>query len=285
MLQLRALHAAAFQPPPSIEGADAWLTDWRARRLAGARGPAARLAASLDAALRTEIEEHFDRAETSDADRRALARTLDRFNRLHGSYGRFLRLLRPTLDEVSAREGRPARVLELASGSGAFSMALAVHARRAGLAVEVTGSDIQPDYVRAANAASEARGAGVRFIHLDACAIDLDPGRFDLVFIANSLHHFSARQLAAMVAGARRVATTGFVGVDGHRSLYLLAWLAVVGAVLPPWPLFLHDSVVTGRKLYSEPELEAITRLGAPDARVSVRTSWPGYSVVAARWG
>ena len=41
-----------------------------------------------------------------------------------------------------------------------------------------------------------------------------------------------------------------------------------------------HDAVVTGRKLDSEPELMIIGQLAAPEARVTVRPMAPGYSML-----
>jgi len=41
------------------------------------------------------------------------------------SYHRFLRLLTPIIENIVEREGRPARILELACGSGEFTLSLA----------------------------------------------------------------------------------------------------------------------------------------------------------------
>ena len=291
MLQLRALNeAAAARLAAQGQGAvasavtleervDAQVAALRAERLrlAAEQGPLTRSRALLDARVRTDRGEFFDDPELSEADRLRLARCLHVHNQAFLSYWRFARMLRPLLTAASAgRGGAPARVLELASGSGEFVLALA----RQGLGAEITGSDIQPAYVADAQARADEEGLGVRFRELDAFCIgeQVAPGAFDVVFIAQSVHHFRPGQLARMIAGARSVGAQ-VVAVDGYRGPLLLALLSVTGAASLWWP-FWHDSVMSARKMYSEPELACIARLAAPGDAVQVRTVWPGYSML-----
>lgn len=253
LLRLRRLHARAYERP--------WV--------------------ALDDVLRTDEQEHFDEPDYPESKRLTLARHLHRFNRVVLNYRRFLSVLRPLIEEVADRQGRPARLLELASGSGEFAIELARLAGRAGLPVEVLGSDVQASYVRAAQARADALALPVRFQRIDAFELDRQPAAaFDLVFIANSLHHFTPGQLARIVASGHRLAGSAFVAMDGYRSLYLLAFLALATLPLSGSLDFLHDSVITGRKFYSLAELELVARLAAPRGRVRVRASHPGYSVL-----
>lgn len=167
----------------------------------------------LNEALRTQALEHFDEPDYPEHKRLLLARQLHRFNSLLLSYHRFLAVLEPLIERAAAKRGAPARLLELASGSGEFSMGLARLAQRKGLPLQVTGSDIQPAYVAAAQAEATRRGLPMRFEQRNAFDLgDVSPGEFDLVFIANTLHHFTPGQLAMMVAQGSRVAGTAFVG-------------------------------------------------------------------------
>ena len=285
MLQLRGLNAVATAglPVPADQelGAlvDAQVAALRAGRLrlASERSLLLRLRAQLDAMIRTDHLEFFDDPALPEADRLRLARSLHTLNRVFLSYWRFARILRPILQAASAqRGGEPARLLELASGSGEFSMALSQYS----VGATVTGSDIQPAYVSDAQARAQARGLDVTFKELDALQLGqhLSPGEADVVFIAQSVHHFRPGQLALMIAGARK-AGARFVAVDGYRGPLLLSLLLFTGAVPLWWP-FWHDSVTTARKFYSEPELALIGRLAAPDSPVTVRSAWPGYSVL-----
>lgn len=266
------------------QAADARIAGLRASRVRAARGGLAALHARLDAALRTDAPEHLDERDFPASEKVKIVAALHRLNQVTQAYARFTRALRPHIERVAARHGRPARVLELASGSGEFTLALARAARRARLPVEVTGSDYVPEYVERARARARAQGLDVRFEVLDAfdmsaCA----PGAWDVVFIGQSAHHFTAGQLAKMIAQSRRIATAAFVAVDGRRSLKLLLFVPM-SAALTLEPSLVHDGVITARKLFSESELAEVAALAAPDARVRVEHRRPGYSVLTARW-
>jgi SAM-dependent methyltransferase len=301
MLQLRRLSAdaldslaarTAFPPPwnslPELRSAaDTYCRSFLDERsaLARARFAPTRLCDALDRRLRTDAVEYLDRSDFPAERKLRLVRALHRINRLLGTYRLCFRLLEPLIRAVSEREGRPARVLELASGSGEFTLDLVRAARRKNLAVEVTGSDYIPEYVRAAAANAARRGLDAEFRVLDAFdfASGCAEGEFDVVFVAQSLHHFSPGQLATMIAQARRVATTAFVGVDGFRSLWVLTTFPLLAASAFNAP-FLHDAVLSARKFYSDAELALLGAIAAPDARVKTATRQPGFSVLTVRW-
>jgi hypothetical protein len=144
----------------------------------------------------------------------------------------------------------------------------------------VTGSDIVPIYVQTARAAAAARGIPARFERIDALDMaGIESGAYDVVFVAQSTHHFSPGQLAQMIRESSRVATTSFVSIDGWRSLHMLAFVGGT-SLLSLRPALIHDAWVTARKFYSEPELRFIASLGAPQAAVSTRRLWPLNSVL-----
>ena len=272
---------------PSLErDANAWIERLRARRVAEAErmGPLSSLHAHVDRMVRTDRPEHLDEPEFPADDKLKLVHALHRMNIATRAYWRFTRVLRPWIERVAAREGRPARLLELASGSGEFTLALAKAARDARLPVAITGSDYIPEYVARAREKARARGLDVRFEVVNAFDMsDCPAGAWDLVFIAQSAHHFTAGQLAMMIAQSRRMATTAFVAVDGRRSLQLLAFVPLAAALTGDLHL-VHDGAVTARKLFTETELAEIARVAAPDAAVTVAHRRPGYSVLTASW-
>ena len=182
--------------------------------------------------------------------------------------------------------GRPVRILELASGAGECSLALARDFARRRMPVEITGSDIVPVHVREATAAARARGIDVEFRVLDAFTLDATSGEWDLIFVAQSMHHFTPGQLARIIAGARAREARRFVGTDGVRSLWLLAFLAVSTTPMSLYMrsrAFSHDAVVSARRFFAEAELGLIARTAAPDDNVEVYTAHPGFSVLAVR--
>jgi hypothetical protein len=190
----------------------------------------------------------------------------------------------PLARETAARHGRPARLPELASGSGEPTSALARLARRKRLPVEITGSDYIPKYIDAGNALAKKKGLSVSFRHINAFDMaDVLDGAFDIVFISQSIHHFTAGQLAMMAAQARRAATTAFVGFDGYRGPMLLAALPLFRA-LPLRPSFAHDGWIMARRLFSMAELDIIARIAAPGCRHWCGHHPPGVSSLIIRF-
>lgn len=253
-------------------------------RLGAEVGGLTRLGAVMDSAIRTDAVEHLDEEGYPERGKLAIALGLHLLNVASASYLRFFGLIAPMLRRIQERSGRPARVLELACGSGGFSLALASLAARRSLDVEVTGSDIVPLYVSRAQKKAEEQGGKVAFRILDAMNMDeVADGAYDIVFIAQSTHHFSPGQLARMIAESRRAATTAFVSVDGYRSLGMLAFVSGT-ALLTCWPAMVHDATISARKFYPEAELEAIARMAAPGATVRIGRIWPLNTTLTLRF-
>jgi hypothetical protein len=81
----------------------------------------------------------------------------------------------------------------------------------------------------------------------------VERGAYDVVFIGQSLHHFTAGQLALMMAGTRDIQASAFVAVDGRRSLLLLSLIPGYGLCFKSLD-FAHDALLSTRKFYSEPD-------------------------------
>ena len=232
MLQFRRFHEhsqagrAFSEAEPSVENGalaafvDSAIRDLRdlRRERADAAGFLWRSLEGIDRTLRTETLERLDRDEVSDRRKLGIVEALHGLNVLLFSYWRFLRAAAPLIRRINQREGRPARIVELAAGYGEFTLRAPAMARRMGLDIEVTGTDIVPAYVERARSEAVRRGVRAHFEVLDAFRMDVAPSRFDIALIAQSMHHFTAGQLATMIAACRRVLTTGVVGVDGSTG-------------------------------------------------------------------
>lgn len=290
MFQLRRLNAdlipallASTAPDDSLEArADRLLHRLREARRDAARerGLPTRLAVAVDRWLRSDAPEFLDRDDVTPAAKVEIVTHLDRLNRALRAYRRFLAVLRPGIEAVHRREGRPVRVLELAAGAGDFTLELARLAQAQRLPVEVHGSDYQPGQVQEGRRKAAAAGLPVEFRTINAFDMhNVADGEFDLIFLVQTMHHFTPGQLARMVEQASRKATHGFVGIDVRRSLHVWGIVPAM-AVLNPDYAFLHDGIISIRKMYSEPELALIARLAAPTHAVATRTILPGYSVL-----
>lgn len=292
-LQLHGLSARARTPartPPAGEPRDALaarvdqeLAAFRERRRELAKG-LDRLRVIVDDVVRTDATEHIDDPSFPPEAKLRLVRRLHDLNVRIFAYQRFLRALLPVIRESATASQRVPRVLELASGSGELAFALEKESQARGLDLELTGSDYQPAYVDSANDASRQRGSRVVFRRIDAFEMDeIESDAFDVVLVAQSLHHFSAGGLARMLIESRRVARYAFVGIDVRRSLSLFPFGLGV-ATLMDVPGFVHDSVLTMRKLYSEPELAFVAERALSTSRVDVRSLHPGYSMLTVRF-
>lgn len=244
------------------------------------RGLATQLAVTLDEWLRTDEPEFLDRSDYNDEDKVKIVAKLNRFNRVVQAYWRFLLILKPYIEHLHKTGHQKIRILELASGSGEFTLALAERAQKQKLPVEIFGSDYIEAHVQEGNRKAREKGIAAEFRNINAFDMhNVRTGEFDIIFIAQTMHHFTPGQLAKMVAQASEKASYAFIGIDGRRGLDLFGLLPGMWMLNPHFG-FMHDSVISMRKMYSEPELELIANCAAPDHRVSAFSALPGYSVL-----
>lgn len=266
--------------------ADLRLAEFRSARAHEARSRGERFRTWLDERVRTDALESLDRADHPEPRKLAQVRLLHVQNLALRTYQRILSVLAPVIAEARARRGgRPVRVLEIASGAGEMAMALAAEAQRRGWPLEVTGSDVVPSYVARANALALSRGSRARFRVIDGFALaeSLAHGEVDVVLVAQSAHHFSAGQLAKVIAQVGAAGGTHVVLVDGHRSLRMLLALPSL-ALLGLDRHFARDAWISARRFYSAPELELVARLAAPRATVTSRCVVPLTTVLTVRF-
>ena len=254
---------------------DAWMAAWlkKRRRIAAESGVLARFADSVDSAIRTDTPELLDRPNYPEHRKVRIINGLHRMNQFYRSYHRYVAFLTPLIEEIAAKEGRKVRLLELASGSGDLAIALSDLGQKKSLPLEITGSDYIPAYIAQANAKATVRDVPVRFTVINAFEMnDIPRDAYDIVLIAQAVHHFSPGQLAVMIAKSRQIATTAFVCIDARRQIDNL-----IGPL--PFALFtlqfglLHDAWISGRRYFSQYELTHIANIAVPDSVVQISRS------------
>lgn len=156
---------------------------------------------------------------------------------------------------------RPVRILEVATGNGWLLGNVAARADRRGIAVELTGSDLNADLVSETRDRFERDGLPIEMVVADATDLsDMGEGTFDLAVMSLALHHLPASIASAALVELDRVSGGAMMIIDIRRSLLSLglAPLAFVMAPIGGARFALHDTVATIRRSYTVPELRVL---------------------------
>ncbi|WP_038048252.1 bifunctional demethylmenaquinone methyltransferase/2-methoxy-6-polyprenyl-1,4-benzoquinol methylase UbiE [Thermus caliditerrae] len=113
-----------------------------------------------------------------------IAPRYDLLNRLL-SFGADLRWRRRAVG--LALERRPARILDLATGTGDLALLL----KQTAPGAEVVGADFAPPMLELARKKARERGLAVRFLEADALALPFPEGAFDAITIAFGFRNFA----------------------------------------------------------------------------------------------
>ena len=237
----------------------------------------------LDTAIRTSDQELMDKPNLPESEKLDMVQALDRQNVMMQLYPRYIDTLLPLITEVAERTKREVRVLELASGAGGLAFALAETAEQKNLDVRITASDIVPAFIEEGNGIAAKKKLAVSFRLLNAFDLtELEMGEFDIVVMAQSLHHFTPGQLAVIIAQSARHAKTAFVGIDGYRSMLLAGGVPLI-ASLQGIGSFTLDGLTSARKFYSELELDIISEIATGKRDHTLECLWP-FSVLTVRF-
>jgi 2-polyprenyl-3-methyl-5-hydroxy-6-metoxy-1,4-benzoquinol methylase len=177
----------------------------------------------LDLKARQYQPERMDQL-ALDADQHRLAlHGLRRLNSVSGVAGQFWKYASAWLTSI---RGRPARVLDVASGGGDVPLALWKLARRHQVQLQILGIDQSETACQYARQRCRRAGEWIEFRQQDVIR-DALPGGFDLVTCSLFLHHLPSRQVSAML---ERMSAAGRMllvsDLRRSRSGYLLAQAA-----------------------------------------------------------
>lgn len=205
-------------------------------------------------------------------------------NKYFGTYGKTIELLKPLVESINQTENRPARVLEIGSGVGKLTMAIYEQFQKSTMTVEMTGSDIVPEYVDVANLEAKEKKYNINFKIIDAFHLDqLEENSYDIVFTLHSMHHFNPAQLAVIMAGAHKIASKAFIGIDAYRGICNFLFIFFSGAVKSFFSfnsIFFHDAFISARKMYSAKQLEILARVGCSQGSIVAENLKPGLTVI-----
>ena len=141
-------------------------------------------ASCLDRLLQTDRQEYLDRDSDGDVDvqarKRSVIRALDWTGEFFGNHEKFAKI---ALDEVA--DVPDPRILELGAGHGGLSRKLLDWHPTARLTV----TDVEADSVAAIAAGDLGTHRRATIRKMDATALDVADGQFDLAVFALSFHH------------------------------------------------------------------------------------------------
>ena len=225
----------------------------------------------------SELPELMD-GDCSYEDFRDCLRSLEKVNRWLLGY-------RPTLawlERLPLGLGHPVHIVDVGSGGGDLLRQIAGWARRRGVAVQLTGIDLNPYAARAA-AETTPKELGIEWVTGDALVYRSEKP-IDIVVSSLMTHHLEDEQIVKLLRWIEATARTGWFINDLQRSAWasrLFGWLARVVR----WHRFVrHDGPVSFRRAFrTEDWLRLLAAAEIPREAVTVAQWRPGRLCVG-RW-
>ena len=216
-------------------------------------------------------------------DFRGCLRSLEQINRWLLGYRptlAWLKRLPPALCDHGLRD--PVHIVDVGSGGGDLLRQIAGWARRRGIAVQLTGIDLNPYAARAA-AESTPRELGIAWV--TGNALEYRPEKpVDIVVSSLMAHHLEDEEIIALLRWMEANAQVGWFINDLERSEWscrMFAWVERLAG----WHRFVrHDGPVSFRRAFREEDwVRLLTAAKVPRQAVTVEHWRPGRLCVG-RW-
>lgn len=224
------------------------------------------------------------RAELMDApidDREELAANfadIRRVNRFLGGTSAVLSSLGVLIDGASF--DRPLKILDLATGCADIPVAVLVWAKRRGLAVEITATDLLDDMLDLAYAATEPHPE-IAVARCDARSLPYPDRSHDVVLCSLALHHFDDVDAAAVLSEMDRVGRIGFILNDLERSRVGYAAARIAARCTTRNRLTRNDAPLSVLRAFTPEELAILLRAAGVQGAAIRRRRW--FRMVAVR--
>jgi 2-polyprenyl-3-methyl-5-hydroxy-6-metoxy-1,4-benzoquinol methylase len=192
----------------------------------------------------------------------------------------WLEQLAPGLHEPGSRE--PVHIVDVGSGGGDLLREIAGWARRRGIAVQLTGIDLNPYAARAAAEHTPAE-AGISWVTGNALAYQPEKP-VDIVVSSLMAHHLEDGEIVELLRWMEANARAGWFINDLERSEWssrMFGWMErIVG-----WHRFVrHDAPVSFRRAFREEDwVRLLAAAQVPREAVTVEHWRPGRLCVG-RW-
>jgi SAM-dependent methyltransferase len=166
--------------------------------------------------------------------------------------------------------GRPVELIDIGSGYGDALAGIAAWAKRRGVAINLTGVDLNP---WSAQIAQAAHPGVARFVTGDVFAHE---GAADIVISSLFTHHLTDDDIVRFLQWMESSATVGWFINDLHRHAFAYYGFALL-ARLVGWHRFVcHDGPLSIARAFRPADWRAlIARAGLDPATIRVRRRFP----------
>ena len=200
--------------------------------------------------------ELMDAPELPAGDHRQALAGLARLNRISGvSPAIFSRIVR----FAQKSPERPLKLLDVASGSGDLPVAWAVKARRMGLKIQITTTDVSEVAIERQREQAHAAGVQLGTLKRDCVANGLPDG-FDLVVCSLFMHHLDDAQTGRLLQAMQASAQQALIVCDLERSWMNLALVKLASRLVSRSYVVHHDAAASIRGAYTCNEFAGIAR-------------------------
>ncbi len=170
-------------------------------------------------------------------------------------------------------DGRPLRVLDIATGGGDMPIRLWQLSRKSNIDIHIDGCDISDRAVEYAAERANRAGAQVRFFRLDALTEEI-PGEYDVIVSSLFFHHLDEDQAVVLLSKMSKAATSAVLVNDLERSRLNLALVSIASNVLSRSSVVHHDGPASVRAAFTLAEMRMLADgAGMPNCSISRR--WP----------
>ncbi len=187
---------------------------------------------------------------------------LARINRILGGTRLSIEAIRRLLAESRSRAGsEPLQVLDVGTGAADIPLSL-TRAKGSWAGIHVTAADSRPEILMAAQRVHPELEShrGVSLALADGRTLPWPDGAFDVGHASLVLHHLERADAVAFLAELRRVSQLGVVVNDLDRGRLTLLGAQVLLPLLTGNPWTRGDGVLSVRKAWTRPEMEALLR-------------------------
>jgi 2-polyprenyl-3-methyl-5-hydroxy-6-metoxy-1,4-benzoquinol methylase len=224
-----------------------------------------------------EVPELMD-GDCSYEDFRDCLRSLEKVNRWLLGY-------RPTLawlERLSHGSRDPVHIVDVGSGGGDLLRQIAGWARRRGLAVRLTGIDLNP-YAACAAAESTPKELGIDWVTGDALMYQPEKP-VDIVVSSLMAHHLEDEEIITLLRWTEATAQVGWFINDLERSEWSCRMFGRLGRMVGWHRYVRHDGPVSFRRAFWEEDwVRLLAAAEVPQEAVTVEQWRPGRLCVG-RW-